>query len=106
MKAIHIQGDVYLIEVDSVPEGLEAKEYDQYTVQHGEATEHHHTLYPTTEGAKLKVYEGNGKRFIEMPTEWLLRHQEHAEFRCKGLYEIKIEERYDPFEKAIKRAVD
>ena len=103
---IHIQGDVYLIGVDSVPDNAKVTELEKYTVQMGEATGHHHTLYPSEGAQKLKVFETKDSRFIEIPEGYFLRHQEHEGFLCKGLYEIRIEERYDPFEKVMKKAVD
>lgn len=102
------QGDVMFIPVhrNCLPKGFtEAKEY---TVQLGEATGHHHTLYQKDKKSKgLKIFEFEGRRFIDVGAEYFLRHQEHDEhIIAPGAYEVIIEDEYDPFERIMKRVVD
>jgi hypothetical protein len=103
------QGDVLLIPVDEKPAGMPVK-HAQYTVQLGEATGHHHTLYPkrsTDFAPYLETWERDNKRFVRLDAEWLLKHQEHREWRVPpGTYEIRIEQEEDPFEEEMKKVID
>lgn len=116
---LYRQGDVLLIERDVTP-NASPKRYAQMTVAFGEATGHHHTLYPNTKrGGEPETLEAvapasyieeflyDGKRFVRLDTDWLLRHQEHRELRIEpGTYEIIIEREYDPIEETRKRVID
>jgi hypothetical protein len=119
MKPIR-QGDVIFIPTTETPEGG-IKRHNQLTVALGEATGHHHTLYPIRSAGLyaeelpenpeltpfIEEFTKNNKRFIKLDTEWLLRHQEHHEIRIPpGTYEIGIEKEYDPFEENMKKVVD
>ncbi len=99
------QGDVLLKPVDKASgtkQGL-----NEYTVAHGEQTGHHHTLYPVTQGSKISLFTDNNKRFIELKESWALRHQEHREIIITpGIYEIWMEQEYDPFERMMKKVID
>lgn len=105
------QGDVLLIPVQMHPDHLRSavRHERQCTLAFGEATGHHHTLYPAapdeTEVAR-EVFIGD-KRFIELPIDCFLRHQDHGEDRiAKGTYEIVIKEEYDIYSRAMRRVVD
>ena len=103
-KAIR-QGDVLLKPVDKTS-GIK-QELTEYTVAHGEQTGHHHTLYPLVEGSKISLFTDANKRFIELTDSWMLRHQEHREIIITpGIYEIGMEQEYDPFERIMKKVVD
>jgi hypothetical protein len=105
MKMIR-QGDVLLKGIEKPPSG-EITRCEVLTLAYGEATGHHHTLYPSVEGGLVDEIIVNGKRFIQVETEFFLRHQEHRELRIPpGVYEIIIEREYDPFDEAMKRVVD
>jgi len=104
------QGDVLLVRVVSAPES-EPTKHTEYTVQHGEATGHHHTLYPSVDGVgtapTLDLFSTGSSRFIELDTQWLLKHQEHTALQIEpGVYEIIIEEEYDPFTRVIHEVID
>lgn len=111
------QGDVLLIPVDKLPIGQVVR-HAELTLAYGEATGHHHTLYPISTGIMealplesstetIEEVAINGKRFIKLNAEWLLRHQEHKEIRIPpSTYEIVIEREYDPFEQMLKKVVD
>lgn len=108
LKAPIRQGDVLLVPVDKLPVGQIVK-HSELTLAYGEATGHHHTLYQNADDIRSVVEEViiNGKRFIQLDTEWLLRHQEHKEIRVPpSTYEIIIEREYDPFEQMLKKVVD
>lgn len=108
MKIIR-QGDVIFKSIDCRPKGLTTK-HAQLTVQLGEATGHHHTLYPIasdTPVSWIEEFMQDNKRFVVLDTEWLLRHQEHNEIKIpKGTYEIIIEREWDPYEESMKNVVD
>lgn len=101
------QGDIMLVPVKELPTGGTRSSKRELTIALGEATGHHHTLYPTDKKSKATLVEVNGRRFIDVGAEYFLRHQEHEEHRIvPGLYEIVIEEEYDPFEEEMKKVVD
>lgn len=107
----HRHGDVLLTPVDKKTLTLIREEKGEYqkelTIALGEATGHHHTLYPTGKERAVRLVELNGRRFIDVGTEYFLRHQEHKEQRIEpGVYEIIMEDEYDPFERVMKRVVD
>lgn len=126
MKTIR-QGDILFKLCNEKPKA-QIKKHAQLTVALGEATGHHHTLYPegtvkifkaikeTTcieklgDGKAPNIIEeffNDGKRFIKLDAEWLLRHQEHKELKIgPGTYEIITEREYDPFAKIMKKVVD
>lgn len=108
----HRHGDVGIFPVDpKLAEEVRALtgEYKkELTLALGEATGHHHTLYQAITGKpSVRLVELNGRRFIDVGVEYFLRHQEHHEQRiAPGVYEIVMENEYDPFEKAMKKVVD
>lgn len=98
-------GDVLLLPVAFHP--LVAIEHQELTIALGEATGHHHTLYPAMPGYRVKEFYIGNRRFIDIGADYFLRHQEHKEIKIPpGTYEITIEKEYDPFEKAMKQVVD
>lgn len=105
------QGDVLFIRVKTELKST-PKKLAEYTVQHGEATGHHHTLYSlaipsTVIPPHIELFEEGNTRFIKLDTEWLLRHQEHKEHIIPpGTYEIRIEEEFDPADDAIRQVID
>lgn len=114
MKGKHVRhGDVMLTRVD--PESIDglcerfvtASPSNELTIALGEATGHHHTLYPVEPESQIKLVEINGRRFIDLGAEYFLRHQEHSEHRiAPGCYEITMEDEYDPFAEEMKKVVD
>ena len=102
MKLIR-HGDVVLKEVNQSMNG--ATTYETLRLAEGEATGHHHTLYP--QGGRVRELFVGTQRFIELDCEALLRHQEHKELRIEpGTYEIVIEREWDYIENQRKQVVD
>lgn len=104
-------GDVMIkpvsVELADKVKAQSGREESQLTIALGEATGHHHTLYPTSDTSRVRLVEIEGRRFLDVGTEYFLRHQEHKEQRIvPGVYEIVIEKEYDPFEKAMRKVVD
>lgn len=111
MKHGHRHGDVMLIPVDSKLEkeirATTGKYQKELTIALGEATGHHHTLYPQDKKARVRLIEVDGRRFIDVGAEYFLRHQEHDEqIITPGVYEITMEIEYDPFERIMKKVID
>lgn len=104
-------GDVGIFPVDeklaNEVKKVEGAYKTELTIALGEATGHHHTLFPTEKKSRVRLVELSGRRFIDVGTEYFLRHQEHHEQRiAPGVYEIIMENEYDPFEKAMRKVVD
>lgn len=102
---IYRHGDVLIREIKAIPVTAEEEKKDKaVTVALGEATGHHHTLYG---GMPISLLIDGDRRFLDVPEEVSLRHQEHDELRiAKGSYEITMEREFDYFENAMKRVVD
>ncbi len=101
------QGDILLMPVKSIPKGGDTTEASEMTVALGEATGHHHTLYPTIEKSSVSLIKVNGREFLDVDPGYFLRHQEHGQHdRIEGLYEILREEEYCPFSEQMKKVVD
>lgn len=92
------QGDVFLKEVESVPEGAEVentKESKNRVLAYGEVTGHSHRFDP----AAMQFYTFDEKRYVEIQEETaLLRHEEHGEIKVPGAktYEVIIQREYVP----------
>lgn len=82
------------------------------TVALGEATGHHHTLYPTDEKTKIELFEHVEnlvkKTYVQITGGAAeLRHQEHKTIKVEpGVYKIKIERTHNPFTKQINQVID
>ena len=105
MKAIR-QGDVILVPCEK-PTG-DAVEHKELTLALGEATGHHHTVYPEQKTGVVREWKNKDGRFIEVDSRFWLRHQEHAPVRIDPgqYYRIGEESEYDPFAKEMKKVID
>ena len=94
------QGDVLLIQVDSIPQDAQ-REKGPIILAHGEATGHAHKI-------KLKsarIFQKEGQRFLRVPTQALLEHEEHTNLYVPaGDYEVIIQREYSP--EAIRNVAD
>lgn len=115
------QGDVLLVPVTDRPRAYDKREWMfECTIALGEATGHHHTIYPPraevpaieaqdeiSAPQTIERIEWNGRVFVEVPDGFWLRHQEHDEHEIPGgMYEIIIEQEYDPLAEEMKQVVD
>lgn len=112
-KKNYRHGDVALIRITGKEESELRLKFEgvpfqkELTLALGEATGHHHTLYPEKKKPGVRVLEIGGQRFLDVGVSYFLRHQEHKEHRIEpGLYRIPMEDEYDPFEKAMRKVVD
>lgn len=98
------QGDVLLVPVENVPEGLKQvpREQGRIVLAHGEATGHAHVL----EGGKveflasdLEEMEGRFARVLEQSE---LVHDEHDTITVPpGDYEVRRQREYEPEESRL-----
>lgn len=104
----HRQGDILFVPIEKLPkEASKIKEAKEYTVALGEATGHHHTLYPAGADSLCSVFQFEEKKYLQIQGEMNFRHQEHDEHRIlPGLYEIITEREEDPFSEEIKKVID
>ncbi|HEY6140378.1 MAG TPA: hypothetical protein VI670_21700 [Thermoanaerobaculia bacterium] len=71
------QGDVLLVEVEQIPRGgrLVARDAGRVVLAYGEATGHAHAIFED-DVSMIEVDEGI--RYLDVPSEAVLRHEEHA----------------------------
>jgi len=98
------QGDVVIIAMAKLPDGVEQKADN--VLAEGEATGHAHRIKdPST--AKLFVAP-QGLLFVNVnaPTA-TITHEEHADITLpRGVFEIKIQREYDWFNEEVRSVVD
>lgn len=96
------QGDVLIIEVNSIPEGVEvARENGQLIVAHGEATGHMHAVAEP----EVKMIEVDQARYLQAMDAFTITHQEHDIVHVPaGSYKIIYQREYSP--ERIRRVID
>lgn len=97
-------GDLLIKEITKLPEDL--KEIKTNIVAEGEFTGHNHTVI--TEDNSIAVYSSfDGKKYLNCIKDAKISHQEHKtlEIPC-GIYEVIIEQEFDPFEQKIRQVRD
>ena len=91
-------GDVDLIPVKEIPK--EARETKSNLVMHGE-NGHEHKLM----NGQILIHED--RKFIKSGSNTYLIHEEHKKTLVpKGIFEVKQEEEFDPFQDTIRRVRD
>jgi len=104
----HIRhGDVLLTKVDSLPESAkEITKGQEYTVAYGEFTGHTHVLSTKTKNG-IKVFEADGKKYLDLTGKARLRHQEHKELEIPpAIYRVDQERESDYFANEIVKVQD
>jgi hypothetical protein len=108
-KTIYRQGDVLLIQRDSLPKNaaLEKQKGPRVILAHGEVTGHHHSLAK----GKARLYrepdrEGVYAGIVEVAEAFTaLTHQEHARITVPpGAWEVRRQREYHP--EAIRNVAD
>ena len=111
MEAVR-QGDVWLQPV--TVEGVEwREEQDHAVLALGESSGHHHRIY-TPPGGMIATAILNNKKYLKVTKPAELWHDtarkvkaDHEMLRVpEGIYEIIIENSYNPFLKKLERTVD
>jgi len=88
------QGDVLLVQIDSLPNKLKPVPLDQARVilAYGEVTGHAHAI----EALQAVLYQKDDKRYLSVPIGAVLRHEEHAELPiAAGTYEVIRQREYE-----------
>ena len=99
-------GDVDIKQIKELPKGL--KKIKGTTLALGEVTGHHHTLVKERESQSILVFESTeGIKYFQINEPTSLTHQEHKTLVVNpGIYEVKIEQEFDPFADEIKKVAD
>ncbi len=106
---LHRHGEVLIREITSIPK--EAKlisEVKEFVAGHSESG-HNHILTAT---APFKVFEFEGKTYLDIPLEAKLTHQKQGtethgvQILQPGLYERIIKKSYSYLDKVMKRVND
>lgn len=96
------QGDV-LLKQSSLPILGKRVEIDSKILAFGEATGHAHRI---TE-SRAKVYRYGNVLYVESPTSFELKHEEHRTLTIPaGFYEVGIVREYDHFEEETRFVLD
>lgn len=105
---IYRHGDVLLRRVKKVVKITAGK--PELTIARGEATGHHHTLYPIKKigiEALAQLIEMEGVKYLALSGDMELRHQEHHALKIdQGVYEIIDEQEIDPYMDSIRKVED
>lgn len=105
-KAGARHGDVYIVRIDELPDGLKLKK--TRVLAEGEVTGHHHMLQGAS--ASVEVYEQEGTDELIMQVfgdDVSVVHQEHAEVELMpGDYRVFVQEEHDPLEQEMRKVAD
>ena len=94
------QGDVLVVPVDYVPKDASLQK-GEVILAHGEVTGHAHRIRHKF----ARVLEKDGRRYLRLPKEAVLEHEEHEHLTIpKGEYEVIIQREYSP--EAIRNVAD
>lgn len=103
MTNIIRQGDVLLLPIQAMPEGVEAVplEGKRIVLMHGESTGHAHAIYDYEFPAeivgkfirKAQLFAlKNGRRFLQVTETVSLQHEEHTTHEIPpGVYELPVQ---------------
>lgn len=112
MNKLHRHGEIILIKIDSLPkEARLVKTGKEIMVGHSESGHHHVMTLDKTATADLRMFEFEGKTYLDIPLEAKLIHQKEMEKHAtqtfeKGVYEFHPRQSYNYAEKIMKRVID
>ena len=91
---VYRQGDVLVMRVDAVPAEAEQVPWDgRIVLAYGEVTGHAHAIST----AQAKMYSTQGERYLAVPAEAKLVHEEHATITLPaGFYRVIQQREYVP----------
>jgi len=106
-------GEVGLLPIKAIPEGAKlVGEVKEFVAGHSESGHHHILTLPKVAEADIKIFEFEGKTYLDIPLEAKLKHQKegdetHGEVSvAKGFYERTIKKSYSYAEKIMRRVLD
>lgn len=109
MQAQHRHGENMFIPA-KLPEGAKLVEKGHKLIVGHSETGHHHTLtIPKT--AEIKIFEFEGRTYLDVPLKAKLEHQKEtekheAQILQPGIYERVVKRAYSYAEKVTKRIID
>lgn len=107
---IHRHGEVVLIPIAKLPQKARKLEEGKSLIVGHSETGHHHVL--TVPKLEIKMFELDGKTYLDIPLEAKLRHQKEGQEThgvqtiAKGIYERVIKRSYSYVEKIMRRVQD
>lgn len=105
-------GEVILKRVDSIPKNARLiEEGTSIIIGHSESGHHHVLDIDRKQGTKIRLYEKDGKTYLDIPLMAHLRHQKTVEPHKtqvfeRGFYVREIRQSYSYAEKVMKRVQD
>ncbi len=105
-------GEVILMKVDSIPKDAKLiEESESIIIGHSESGHHHVLDIPREQGVKIRMYELNGKTYLDIPLMAHLSHKKTIEPHKtqvfeKGIYIREIRHSFSYAEKQMKRIID
>jgi hypothetical protein len=102
------QGDVLLVKVDRLPDGLKpAKRGERgYVLAEGETTGHAHVIDAPADDVDVFVDE-KGELFVRAKKAVTIKHEEHKHQKIKrGVYKVGKVREIDPFSEEIRSVRD
>ena len=105
-------GEVVMLPVSEIPKDAKlVEEGFSIIIGHSESGHHHVLDISTEQGTTIKMYEKDGKTYLDIPLMAHLRHQKTVEKHEtqifeKGLYIREIRESYSYALKAMRRVQD
>jgi len=104
---IILHGDVDILPVDSIPEGLKKINFNgSYVVRHGESGNKH---IITAERTAVDIYldEKTGMHYFKVNSAVEISHEQHKTLVITpGIYKEDAETEYNPFEKMLRKVQD
>lgn len=106
---LHRHGEI-LLKPSKLPKEAKLVESDSKVIVGHSESGHHHTLtIPKT--SEIKIFEFEGKTYLDIPLEAKLEHQKTVEKHdtqviVPGIYERIIKRAYNYSEKMMKRVID
>ena len=91
---VYRQGDVLLMRMDGLPAEAQPVPWEgRIVLAYGEVTGHAHAISV----AQAKMYSTQGERFLEVPSQARLVHEEHATITLPaGFYRVIQQREYVP----------
>lgn len=110
-QKFHRHGEVGLRPIKSMPKGAKLVEKsNKFIAGHSESGHNHILTVPKT--AEIKIFEFEGKTYLDIPLEAKLTHQKQGtethgvQVIAPGLYERTIKKSYSYAEKVMRRVQD
>lgn len=103
-----LHGDVDLIQVEALPEGLKKqKTKNGYVVRHGESGHRHTLVIDKLSDVDIYLDPLTGYHVFDVKESIEISHEEHKTIVIEpGIFIEKSEVEYNPFERLLKKVVD